>query len=120
MGRAYAPLRESSDLFRPVRVGGHGTDIVGTDEIDRAADTPWRLSPEQSGATITAEAFRRWRESHAFTLDRAQVDDLPLAVGEAVGIEPPADDRVLARPFLVLVQHPVDRRAVAEHVAPRI
>jgi len=42
--RAYAPLRQSPELFRQVRVGEHGTDIVWTDEIDMAADTLWRLA----------------------------------------------------------------------------
>ena len=34
-------------------------------------DTLWRLAQEQSGLTMTAEAFRRWRERRAFTLDTA-------------------------------------------------
>src|SRR5690242_6400268 len=34
-------------------------------------DTLWRLAQEQSGATMTAEAFRGWRERHAYTLDTA-------------------------------------------------
>jgi transcriptional regulator with XRE-family HTH domain len=36
-----------------------------------AADTLWRLAQEQSGATMTAEAFRSWRERRAYTLDAA-------------------------------------------------
>lgn len=85
--RAYAPLRENRALFRRVRVGEHGTDVTwanGPDagrqsepdvglpsEIDMAADTLWRLAREQSGETLTAEAFRAWRERKAFTLDGA-------------------------------------------------
>lgn len=69
--RIYAPLRKAPDLFRQVRVGEYGTDIVWTDDIDMSADTLWRLAQEQSGATMTAEAFRRWRESKGYTLDAA-------------------------------------------------
>ncbi len=85
--RVYAPLREDRALFRRVRVGEHGTDVAWTDEtdagrqsepdaerqseIDMAADTLWRLAREQSGETLTAEAFRAWRERKAYTLDGA-------------------------------------------------
>ena len=69
--RVYAPLRGSPDLFRQVRVGEHGTDIVWTDEIDMAADTLWRLAQEQAGETMTSDAFRHWRERKAYTLDEA-------------------------------------------------
>ena len=69
--RAYAPLRQASDLFRKVRVGEHGTDIVWTDEIDMAADTLWRLAQEQAGITLSSDAFRTWRKRHAYTLDTA-------------------------------------------------
>jgi len=44
--RLYAPLRQSPGLFRQVRVGEHGTDVVWTDEIDMSADTFWRLAQE--------------------------------------------------------------------------
>ncbi len=37
--RLYEPLRRSPELFRRVRVGELGTDIVWTDEIDMSADT---------------------------------------------------------------------------------
>ena len=69
--RLYESLRQSPDLFRQVRLGEHGTDVVWTDVIDMAADTLWRLAQEQSGATMTADAFRHWREQKAFTLDDA-------------------------------------------------
>lgn len=69
--KLYAPLRQSPDLFPQVRLGEHGTDVVWTDEIDMAADTLWRLAQEQSGATMTADAFRHWRERKAYTLDDA-------------------------------------------------
>lgn len=69
--RVYAPLREDRALFRCVHIGEHGTDVVWTNEIDMAADTLWRLAQEQSGATLTAEAFRAWRERKAYTLDGA-------------------------------------------------
>jgi DNA-binding XRE family transcriptional regulator len=64
-------LRQAPDLFRKVRVGEHGTDIVWTDEIDMAADTLWRLAQEQAGITLSPDAFRTWRERHAYTLDTA-------------------------------------------------
>ena len=44
--RVYAPLRQSPELFRQVRLGEYGTDVVWTDEIDMAADTLWRLAQE--------------------------------------------------------------------------
>jgi DNA-binding transcriptional regulator YiaG len=69
--RVYAPLRRSPELFRLVRVGEHGTDVVCTDEIDMAADTLWRLAQEQAGETMTPDAFRHWRERKAYTLDEA-------------------------------------------------
>jgi hypothetical protein len=69
--RVYAPLRQSPGLFRQVRVGEYGTDVVWTDEIDMAADTMWRLAQEQAGKTMTPDAFRHWRERKAYTLDQA-------------------------------------------------
>lgn len=69
--RVYEPLRRSPDLFRQVRVGEHGTDIVWTDEIDMAADTLWRLAQQQAGLTLSPDAFRQWRERHSYTLDTA-------------------------------------------------
>ena len=69
--RLYAPLRDNSKLFRQVRVGEHGTDIVWNDQLDISNDTLWRLAQEQSGATMSPEAFRRWRERQAYTLDAA-------------------------------------------------
>jgi hypothetical protein len=69
--RVYEPLRQSPALFREVRAGLHGTDIVWTDEIDMAADTLWRLAQEQAGTTMTEDAFRHWRERKAYTIDEA-------------------------------------------------
>ncbi len=69
--RVYAPLRRSRKLFRKVRVGEYGTDIVWSEAIDMAADTLWRLAQEQSGATMSADAFRSWRQKKAYTLDEA-------------------------------------------------
>lgn len=69
--RIYAPLRQSPDLFLRVRVGDLGTDVVWSDELDMAADALWRLAQEQSGMTMSAEAFRHWREQHTYTLDDA-------------------------------------------------
>jgi hypothetical protein len=69
--RVYEPLRQSPELFQQVRIGEYGTDVVWTDEIDMAADTLWRLAQEQAGETMTAEAFRHWRERKAYTLDEA-------------------------------------------------
>jgi DNA-binding transcriptional regulator YiaG len=69
--RLYAPLRQSPELFRQVRVGEHGTDVVWTDEIDMSADTLWRRAQEQAGATMTPAEFRHWRERKAYTLDAA-------------------------------------------------
>lgn len=69
--RVYAPLRADPTLFAKVKVGELGTDVVWSDDIDMAADTLWRLAQEQSGATMTADAFRHWRERQAYTLDTA-------------------------------------------------
>lgn len=69
--RLYAPLRQSPELFRQVRVGEHGTDVVWTDEIDMSADTLWRLAQEQAGETMTPAEFRHWRERKAYTLAAA-------------------------------------------------
>ncbi|MBI1981091.1 MAG: DUF2442 domain-containing protein [Methylocystis sp.] len=69
--RVYEPLRRSPELFRQARVGEHGTDILWTDDIDMSADTLWRLAQEQSGVTLSADAFREWRARHAYTLDTA-------------------------------------------------
>jgi DNA-binding transcriptional regulator YiaG len=69
--RVYEPLRRSPKLFRQVRVGEHGTDIVWTDEIDMAADTLWRLAQEQAGVTMSSDAFKHWRKRKAYTLDSA-------------------------------------------------
>jgi DNA-binding XRE family transcriptional regulator len=69
--RIYAPLRQSPELSRQVRVGEYGTDIVWTDEIDIAADTLWRLAQEQAVETMTLDAFRHWRERKAYTLAQA-------------------------------------------------
>src|SRR5207247_5761021 len=65
------PLREHPGLFRQVRVGEHGADIVWAGHLDMSNDTLWRLTREQSGATMSAEAFRRWRARRAYTLDAA-------------------------------------------------
>lgn len=69
--RVYEPLRRSPELFRRVRIGEYGTDVTWTDEIDMAADTLWRLAQEQSGFTMSPEAFKKWRERKAYTLDAA-------------------------------------------------
>ena len=69
--RVFEPLRANPALFGSVRRGEHGTDVVWTDEIDMAAETLWRLAQEQAGLTMTAEAFRHWRERHAFTQETA-------------------------------------------------
>jgi len=69
--RIYEPLRRSQELFRQVRVGEYGKDIVWNDEIDMAAETLLRLTQEQSGATMSPAAFKQWRERKAYTLDSA-------------------------------------------------
>jgi DNA-binding XRE family transcriptional regulator len=69
--RVFAPLRSNPTLFRAVRVGEYGTDVVWSEGIDMAVETLWRLAQEQAGRTMSAEAFRRWRERHAFTQETA-------------------------------------------------
>lgn len=69
--RVFAPLRNAPEIFAKAQVGEYGTDVVWSGEIDMAVDTLWRLAQEQSGATMTAEAFQDWRKRHAFTLNTA-------------------------------------------------
>ena len=69
--RFYSPLREDPRLFRQVEPGEYGVDVVWPGGLDMSNDTLWRLAQEQSGATMTAEAFRDWRKRHAYTLDSA-------------------------------------------------
>jgi hypothetical protein len=71
--RVYTPLRNAPDLFRQVHVGEYGTDIVWTDDLDMSADTLWHLAQEQSGATMSADAFHQWRLRNDYTLDEAAV-----------------------------------------------
>src|SRR5437016_716824 len=47
--RVYVPLRQSPEMFRQVRVGEYGTDVVWPQNIDMSADTLWRLAQEQAG-----------------------------------------------------------------------
>jgi DNA-binding transcriptional regulator YiaG len=69
--RVYEPLRRAPELFAQVRLGEHGTDVVWTDDIDMSADTLWRLAQEQTGVTMSPDAFKHWRERKAYTLDAA-------------------------------------------------
>lgn len=69
--RVFTPLRSDPALFASVQLGEYGTHVAWSDDIDMAAGTLWRLAQEQSGATMSAEAFRQWREGHAFTLETA-------------------------------------------------
>ena len=69
--RVYEPLRRSPDLFAQVRLREHGADVVWSDGIDMSADTLWRLAQEQTGATMSPDAFKNWRERKAYTLDGA-------------------------------------------------
>ena len=69
--RVYAPLRRNAALFRRVRVGEHGTDIIWSDALDMSAETLWRLAQEQSGLTMSADDFQQWRHQKALTLDAA-------------------------------------------------
>jgi DNA-binding XRE family transcriptional regulator len=69
--RFYSPLRNDPGLFRQAKVGEFGADVVWPGGLDMSNDTLWRLAQEQAGLTMTAEAFRRWRERRAFTLDAA-------------------------------------------------
>jgi DNA-binding transcriptional regulator YiaG len=69
--RVYEPLRRSPGLFAQVRVGEYGADVVWSDDIDMSADTLWRLAQEQTGATMSPDALKHWRERKAYTLDAA-------------------------------------------------
>lgn len=69
--RAYASLRGSPEIFNQVRLGEYGADVVWPGDIDMSADTLWRLAREQTGATMSPDAFKLWRERKAYTLDAA-------------------------------------------------
>ena len=69
--RVYEPLRRSPELFAQVRLGEYGADVVWPDDIDMSADTLWRLAQEQTGETMSPDAFKHWRERKAYTLDAA-------------------------------------------------
>jgi len=69
--RLYSPLRNDPELFCQAKVGEFGADVVWPGGLDMSNDTLWRLAQEQADVTMTAEAFRRWRERRAFTLDTA-------------------------------------------------
>ncbi len=69
--RIFTPLRADPERFAAVKVGEYGTHVAWSDDIDMAASTLWRLAQEQSDATMTADAFRHWRERKAYTLDAA-------------------------------------------------
>ena len=74
--RIYARLRDDSELFRKVRVGEYGADIVWTDDLDMSNDTLRRSSLRPivlalAATTMTAAAFRQWRERQSYTLDSA-------------------------------------------------
>jgi DNA-binding XRE family transcriptional regulator len=69
--KMFAPLRKSLKAFRSVKAGEYGSDVVWDGGIDMSADTLWRLAQEQSGATMTRDEFKAWRERKAYTLDAA-------------------------------------------------
>ena len=69
--RLFEPLRADPERFAAVKVGEYGTHVAWSDDIDMAASTLWRLAQEQSGETMSADAFRHWRERKAYTLDTA-------------------------------------------------
>ena len=69
--RVFTPLRADPERFAAVKVGEYGTHVTWSEDIDMAATTLWRLAQEQSGATMSADAFRHWRERKAYTLDTA-------------------------------------------------
>jgi hypothetical protein len=107
--RVYAPLRDDPVLFAQVRVGEHGTDVAWTEELDMAADTLWRLAQEQLGSTMTAAAFRRWRERKAYTLEgaaRALGISRRMAAYYEAGERPIPRTVALATQALELIEQP--------------
>ena len=71
MFRVYEPLRNNPHLFQTVQAGEFGTDVSWSQDIDMSADTLWRLAQEQSGLSMSPQAFRNWRERKAYTLESA-------------------------------------------------
>ena len=69
--RVYEPLRHSRELFRQARLwrARNGCRLERRDRHGRADAR--RLAQEQSGLTLSPEAFRQWRERNAYTLEAA-------------------------------------------------
>jgi hypothetical protein len=61
-----------------------------------SADTLWRLAQEQSGATLSAEALRKWRERKAYTLAAAAALGLSRAYGRLLRARKKPIPRVVA------------------------
>lgn len=107
--RIFAPLRDDPALFAQVHVGEHGTDVAWTNDLDMAADTLWRLAQEQSGTTMTAAAFRRWRERNSYTVAaaaRALGISRRMAAYYEAGERPIPRTVMLATQALELVEQP--------------
>jgi len=79
--KSYAPLRRNPELFKQVRVGEHGTDIVWPGDLDMPADTLWRLTREQSQ---TAN-LKTYLLSGGFAPDKADAFDAALSEVRKVG-----------------------------------
>ena len=75
--RVYTPLRHAPDLFRQVRVGEYGTDIVWTDDLDMSA------------------AFHAWRLRKDYTLDDAAA---ALGVSRRIVVHYDLGDKPIPRP----------------------
>lgn len=67
-----APLCDPK-VFRQVRVGEWGWDIVWPGNEDLALDAHHlkRLALEQAGEAMATQDFRAWRAAHKLTLDKA-------------------------------------------------
>jgi hypothetical protein len=58
----FAPLRDSDDLFRKVKVGEWGWCAHWSDDLEISSDTLWRLALEQGSSWL-----RAWRATHDMT-----------------------------------------------------
>lgn len=68
---AFATVAGDADRFRQVEIEADPSRLVWAGGAALLVDTLWQLVREQTGQTMSAAAFRRWRETHSYTLDGA-------------------------------------------------
>ncbi len=69
--KEHAAILVDEARFRSVHLDDDAGSAVWDDGVGVPAETLWRLAQEQSGRTMSASEFRRWRNSQSLTLDGA-------------------------------------------------